>query len=89
LTGAVDADFTTTSTALGEARHLAAGAEFWVNPLIGIRGGARINTIGRVRAAFSAGASFAPKAGFFVDGQVTLGDDELTKGWGLAARVTF
>jgi hypothetical protein len=89
LTGAIDADLTTTSTALGDARHLAAGVELWVNPLIGVRGGARINTISSIRAAFSAGASFAPKAGFFVDGQVTLGDDELTKGWGLAARVTF
>jgi len=89
LTGAIDADLTTTSTAFGDVRHLAAGAEFWVNPLIGLRGGARINTIGSVRSTFSAGASFAAKAGFFVDGQVTLGDDELTKGWGLAARVTF
>jgi hypothetical protein len=88
-TGAIDADLTATSTALGDARHLAAGAELWVNPLIGVRGGARINTIGSVRPTFSAGASFAPKAGFFVDGQVTLGDDELTKGWGLAVRVTF
>jgi hypothetical protein len=89
LTAAVDADLTTTSTGLGDARHLAGGAEFWVNPLIGVRGGARVNTIGDLRATFSAGASFAPKAGFFVDGQVTLGDDELTKGWGLAVRVTF
>ena len=89
MTGAVDADLTTTATAAGDARHLAGGVELWVSRLVGVRGGVSVNTVGDARRAFSAGASVGAKAGIYVDAHVTRGDDELTRGWGFGLRVTF
>ncbi len=86
---AVDADLTTTATATGDERHVAAGAELHAGRRIGLRGGVSGNTVGDVRRSFSAGASAGLRSGMFVDGQITRGDDEAKKGWGFDLRVTF
>jgi hypothetical protein len=84
----LDADLTTTHTASGDERHIAGGAELRSGRL-GVRGGLSGNTVGDVRRSFSAGASLGLSKGFFVDSQVTRGDDDAKKGWGIALRVQY
>ena len=88
LIAAVDADLTATGTADGDVRHVAGGAEVRAGRL-GVRAGLSVNTIAAVRPSFSAGASVAVQTGIFVDAHVTRGDDDATKAWGFALRVTF
>jgi hypothetical protein len=89
LTTAADFDLTTLDTALGEVRHIGAGAEAWLlNKLIGIRGGFSANTAGEGGTAWSVGGS-AGSGGFFFDGFLTLGSDASRDGWGISARVGF
>ncbi len=89
MTGAVDADLTTTSTAAGDERHLAGGLEVWIRRGLGVRGGASVNTVGDVRPSFSAGGSVAFASGVYAEGQITRGDDEMLKSWSLGLKVTF
>jgi hypothetical protein len=90
ITGAVDVDLTTTPTAGGDERHLAAGAEAWLaNRAVGLRAGVGRNTIGESRTSSSVGVSVGLRAGAFLDGQLTRGADEARNGWGLSLRVTF
>jgi hypothetical protein len=89
MTGAVDADLTKTSTVAGDERHLAGGVEVWIHRRLGVRGGASVNTVGSARPSFSAGGSVAFASGVYADGQITRGDDEVLRGWGLGLRVTF
>lgn len=88
LTVAVDADLRSYDAGTGRRRVLAVGAEQWMRARrVGVRGGARYNTVGTQEAAVTGGASVAVRAGFFVDGHVVQGGDE--DGWGVAARVSF
>jgi hypothetical protein len=90
ITGAVDADLTTTPTASGEARHLATGVEAWLaNRAVGFRAGLGMNTIGESRRSGSVGVSVGLRGGSFLDAQLTRGADEARNGWGIALRVTF
>ena len=89
LVAAVDADLTKTPTAWGDERHVAGGVELWLKRRLGVRGGIGLNTVGDARPSFSGGASAAIRGGLYVDAQVTRGDDEATKGWGLALRAMF
>jgi hypothetical protein len=86
---ALDADLTTTVTALGRSRHLAGGGELWVHQRVGLRAGMSVNTVDDPRQSFSAGVSVAALKALFVDGQLTRGDDIATKGWGVALRVSY
>ena len=87
---AVDADVSTTVTASGDRRNLAIGAEQWlIGGRLGVRGGARFNTLGAKERAASAGLSVAVRAGLFVDAHVVGGGREDDRGWGVAARVSF
>ena len=86
---AFDADLTTTPTVFGNARHLATGAELWIQRRVGVRAGGSVNTVDQRRPSFSAGASAALLKAWFVDAQLTRGDDAVKHGWGLALRVTF
>jgi hypothetical protein len=89
-TVALDADLTTTATALGDERRAALGAEVWTPKRnFGARGGLNVNTIGDRRTSFSGGLSAAVRAGTYVDGEVTGGSDQGRRGWGVALRVTF
>jgi hypothetical protein len=85
---AFDADLTTTHTAAGDERHIAGGVELRARRF-GVRGGMSGNTIAAARPSFSAGASLGFSRGLFVDGQMTRGDDDAKKGWGIALRVTY
>jgi len=90
LTVAVDADLSTTSTAFGEARHVAAGAEAWLlQRRIGLRGGVSANTVGETSTSTSAGVSLAARSGFFLDGALTIGSDRSREGWNVGFRLTF
>jgi hypothetical protein len=91
---AVDADVTTTVTAAGDQRRIAAGAEAWTTRrVLGFRGGVSRNMVGNQQTSFSGGLSVAFRQGkylnSFVDGQLTGGSDEARRGWGLALRLTF
>jgi len=89
MVAAFDADLTRTLTADGDERHLAGGLELWLRDRVGVRGGIEINTLGAARPSFSGGASAALRQRLYVDAQVTQGEDEATKGCGLALRVAF
>jgi hypothetical protein len=87
---AVDADLTTAEAPDGERRTLAAGAERWFRrSRLAVRGGVRAQTIGDVRPVATGGASVGIWSGLLLEGQVTLGGDEVERGWGVGARVTF
>jgi hypothetical protein len=84
-----DLDLTTESTALGEERLLAVGAEAWApKNVVGIRGGFSHNTTGPGETLWSGGFSLAVRQSTFVDAYVSTGD-LVRHGWGLGLRVTF
>jgi len=91
---AVDADLTTNTTAAGEERRVAAGAELWVaRRILGLRGGISRNMVGTEQTFFSGGLSVVVSRGryvsSYVDGQLTDGSDEAHRRWGVALRLTF
>ena len=86
---AADADLTKTMTAVGETRHLTAGAELWLwTRSLGIRGGLSKDTVVN-RGSASAGLSLALRSGIYLDGQLTGGSDATRRSWGSGLRVTF
>jgi hypothetical protein len=90
---AVDGDLTRVSTAVGDERHLSAGAELWVwRRAVGIRGGVSAETVNK-RASASGGLSLLLQSGRYLrtyaDGQFTGGTDEVRRGWGVGLRLTF
>jgi hypothetical protein len=86
---AADADLTSVPTAQGEVKRAAGGAELWLQKRFGVRGGMSAHTIGERRTAFSGGASLGFQKGTFLDAQITRGDDEAKRGWGVDLRLTF
>jgi hypothetical protein len=87
---AIDADAKRYSTATGERRVVAVGAEQWLwRRRIGIRGGARFNRVGAEERAATAGVSVGIRNGLYVEGQTTRGGSEAERGWALGTRVTF
>jgi hypothetical protein len=91
---AVDADLTTTVTAAGEQRRLAAGGEVWTTRrVLGFRGGVSRNLVGREETLVSGGASVAFRQqrnlSSYVDGHLAGGSDEAGRSWSLALRLTF
>jgi hypothetical protein len=86
---AVDVDLTRVAHPAGERRDVAAGVERWLRTRrVAVRGGVRASTVGDSRPVVSGGASYAVRAGTYVDGYVAGGDRE-TSGWGLGLRVSF
>jgi hypothetical protein len=89
-TVAADADLTTTATALGDERRVAAGVEVWtLKRNVGIRGGVGASSIGDRRLAFSGGLSAAVRRGTYLEAEATGGSDQSRHGWSLGFRVTF
>jgi hypothetical protein len=90
-TVAFDADLTSSSTAKGDVRRVAAGGEVWTTRgVIGLRGGISTSTIGASRTSVSGGVSVTVRSGTFVDAHITRGEhDSDHNGWGTALRVTF
>jgi hypothetical protein len=90
LTIALDADLRTYGTASGLRRMVALGVEQWLlNKRLGVRGGARMNTIGDRRRTATAGISLAIQKGTYVEGHAVRGGSDDERGWGVATRVTF
>jgi hypothetical protein len=91
VSAAVDADLTRTETALGDVRHVAAGAEMWLfRRRLALRGGVSANTVGDAGNSLSAGMSLGSgAAGVFVDGALTVGSDQSREGWSLGFRLAF
>ncbi len=86
---AVDADLTRVPHHGGDRRDIAAGVERWVRgQRIGMRGGLRGSTIGATRPVISGGASYAVRAGTYVDAYA-MGGRGGARGWGIAARMSF
>jgi len=78
------------STATGERRVIAVGAEQWLwGKRIGVRGGARFNRVGLEERAATAGVSIGLHNGFYVEGQTTRGGSDAERGWSIGTRVTF
>ena len=90
VTLAIDADLTTSATAIGDERRVAAGIEAWSpKRWLGARVGIGTNTVGQRRSAFSGGVSAAFRSNLHLDAALTRGGDESRRGWGSALRVTF
>lgn len=90
FSAAIDADLTTATTAVGDERRVAAGAEGWLlGRRVGVRGGVSANTVGGRRSRISGGLSAAVSRGTYVDAEATGGADDVGQGWGLALRLTF
>jgi F plasmid transfer operon protein TraF len=89
ITAAVDADLTRTMTALGEVRHIAAGAEALLfKRRVGLRGGVSANTVGQVGNSMSVGLSLGSSSAY-IDGALTFGSDKTRDGWGLSLRLSL
>ena len=90
VTIAIDADLRRYSAPGGERRVVAAGAEEWfAQHRVGVRAGARFNTVGAEERAASGGISVAVRSGLYLDGHVVAGGSSDERGWGVAARVSF
>ena len=87
---AIDADVRSYETATGDRRVVSLGAEQWLwTKRVGIRGGARFNTVGAQERAATAGASIAARNGLYLEGHIVRGGSDADRGWGLGARVSF
>jgi hypothetical protein len=90
ITIAIDADLRRYGGPAGERRVVAAGAEEWfAQHRVGVRAGARFNTVGAKERAATGGISVAVRSGLYVDGHVVSGGSADERGWGVAARVSF
>jgi hypothetical protein len=90
VTLAFDIDLTTTSTAFGEAKHLAGGAEAWLfGRRLGVRGGVSRNRAEPSGTSTSAGLSLALRSGMYADGALTFGNDKSRDGWNVSLRMTY
>src|SRR5262245_30164937 len=84
LTLAADADLLSSTTALGQVRHWAGGAEFAMPAAhLAVRGGFSANTIGDLTTSTSIGGSLGVTRTLFVDGAATFGSDRSRGGWSL------
>jgi hypothetical protein len=86
---AADFDLRRITTASGEERRFAIGAEAWAGSRIGLRGGFDRNTVGDTRSSVSGGVSAAVQSGTYIDVFATGGSDRSRRGWGAAFRLTF
>jgi hypothetical protein len=90
LTLAIDYDLMSYAAGSGDRRVLAVGGEQWLwARRLGLRAGARFNTVGAEDRAATAGISVSPRSGLYLDGHVVRGGSADERGWGLAARVSF
>ncbi len=87
---AIDADVRSYTTGTGDRRVVALGAEQWLwTKRIGVRGGARFNTVGANERAATAGASVAVRNGLYLEGYIVRGGSEAERGWSIGTRVSF
>jgi hypothetical protein len=87
---AIDADLRRYDTVSGERRAVAVGAEHWfASRRVGVRGGARFNTVGTEDRVATGGLSVALRSGLYLDAYAAAGGDDAEGGWGVTARVSF
>ena len=89
---AADIDLSRLSTAHGDRRNVAIGAERWFGVWLGVRGGARFNLEGGNNESGIVGAfglSVSLTSGLYVDAQLTRGRNDAEQGWSIAGRVGF
>lgn len=90
---ALDMDLLRTDGPLGDVRAVALGGEGRILRRGFVRGGVRVNTAddggGERSPAVSVGATYAVKASFLVDAQLTTGSDRADHGWGISARFVY
>ena len=86
---AADADVTRVFAVDGERRDVAVGAERWLRgSRLSVRAGLRASTVGESRPVVSGGASYAVRAGTYLDGFVGAGRDR-ARCWGLGLRISY
>jgi hypothetical protein len=87
---AVDVDINRINLLNGrEQRNLSIGTEYWLwRKRLGFRAGTRFNMVTSEQRVLTAGLSFAPKSGVFIDAFVARGAVG-EAGWGVASRVSF
>jgi len=88
LTLAFDVDLRPLSLPGDRRRMLAFGAEYRLTRL-GLRAGARFDSIGQVNPLGTVGGSFAVRNGIWVDLWAAAGGRDADRGWGLAGRVVY
>jgi F plasmid transfer operon protein TraF len=90
---AADFDLLKTRGPFGEGRDAAFGVEGRVARRAFVRGGFRFNTVGDSAedraASTSFGGSYAVRAAFLVDAQVTVGSKRSARGWGIGGRFLY
>ena len=87
---AVDADMKSYVTGTGERRVIAVGAEQWFGTKrVGVRAGARFNTVGQQDRAATGGISVAVRSGLYLEAHAVHGGSLDDRGWGAGARVSF
>ena len=90
ITVAADADLTTTSTGVGDVRHVAAGIESWTaRGRVALRAGASANTVGERRPAGSVGVGVALTRALYVNASRVVGRDKSVTGWSSSVNVAF
>src|SRR5262249_8393569 len=90
LTIALDVDARRYETGSGDRRVVAIGAEDWLLARrLGVRGGVRFNTVGDKERVGTAGGSFSARSGLYLEGEVSRGESNAERGWGLGIRMTF
>jgi hypothetical protein len=88
LTVAFDLDVKPLTLPGDRRRMLALGAEYRLTRL-GLRAGARFDSIGPVNPLGTVGGSFAVRNGIWVDLWAAAGGRDADRGWGLAGRVVY
>jgi F plasmid transfer operon, TraF, protein len=92
-TVAADFDLLKSTGPHGETRDIAVGTEGRVMKRAVVRSGLRFNTLNTPSLgwapAVSAGGSYAVRASFLVDAQITGGSQKSTRGWGIAGRFVY
>lgn len=90
---AADFDLLKNRGAFGEMRDAAFGVEGRLARRAFARGGVRFNTLGDSAAGRAAstslGGTYAVKAAFLVDAQVTVGSKRSARGWGIGGRFLY
>ena len=93
LTVAIDVDVNKINLLSGgEQRNLSIGTEYWPwRKRLGFRAGTRFNMVTSGQHVLTAGLSFAPKSGVFIEAFVARGSTFSVSetGWGVASRVSF
>ncbi len=90
FTLSIDADLRGYTTATGERKVVAVGAEQWLLARrLGLRAGARFNRVGGQERAGTAGVSVAVRSGLYLEAHYVGGGTADERGWGVDTRVSF